>query len=450
MVFQNDTARQTGELAVNTAGLEDDLGIDGDRISDLFFAAEREMLAAVDSMSIGKFDSGVLQQKDALRHLVEARNRIEAEGPIGDGGLARQLFLLSRRMMQKLRLLETDAEKGQQIALALRSLANRQNTVVNTVEQQMQASSGVDASTTNADANRMNEDDLADEMARKQQQDLARAQNDIVMDVQDINRAVQGLESVTDLARDRAERALQSAEDVDQAMQQGESDRTTLSGRQASALFRHLAANIEGISKSEAAQRIALARDLATRISNDQRQLEGELKAIESARKQDDGDNSQEDGWEPSVLTERVSQQTQMAKTVQDILRATVSVFAAQQESAVARVERMVEELGVGDTIDGMDRLADLIESDQMAELRVNAGDVADRFEIVSQQLDAIFQDIVAPRAQRLRALKTRAVELHERLRVLDGDELITRWHRRASALLADLEQGRVAAEPSQ
>src|SRR5262249_18811668 len=41
--------------------------------NDLLFQAEEAMLASIDSLSAGKYDNATLQEKDALRYLIEGR-----------------------------------------------------------------------------------------------------------------------------------------------------------------------------------------------------------------------------------------------------------------------------------------------------------------------------------------------------------------------------------------
>src|SRR5262249_12509706 len=47
--------------------------------NDLLFQAEEAMLAAVDSLTVGNYDTAVLKEKDALRYLIEGRRTINQE-----------------------------------------------------------------------------------------------------------------------------------------------------------------------------------------------------------------------------------------------------------------------------------------------------------------------------------------------------------------------------------
>ncbi|MEX2026470.1 MAG: DUF4175 family protein, partial [Pirellulaceae bacterium] len=127
--LQQVTAELTRELADAVAEFEKEEGLTDERVSDLFYSAEEAMLAAMDSLTVGNFDTAALQEQDALRYLVEGRNAIEvAIGSAGGGGLAR-LFQANRRLLQKLRRPTSDIEKANEAARMLRNLAQREEEV---------------------------------------------------------------------------------------------------------------------------------------------------------------------------------------------------------------------------------------------------------------------------------------------------------------------------------
>ncbi len=66
-----------GELAKSTRELAEGLEARGIDDTELLYQAETAMLGATDSLSAGKYDTATLQQRDALKYLIEGRNRLQ-------------------------------------------------------------------------------------------------------------------------------------------------------------------------------------------------------------------------------------------------------------------------------------------------------------------------------------------------------------------------------------
>jgi len=66
-----------GELAQATRDFAEGLLQRGIDETELLFQAETAMLAAADSLSAGNYDAATLQMREALKYLIEARDRLE-------------------------------------------------------------------------------------------------------------------------------------------------------------------------------------------------------------------------------------------------------------------------------------------------------------------------------------------------------------------------------------
>lgn len=125
--FEAELAKSTRELA---EGLEA-RGIDD---TELLYQAETAMLGATDSLSAGKYDTATLQQRDALKYLIEGRNRIEIsirKNP--DRAQLAAVRQFDRMQQQKLRRPKTDEEEKREVAQRLEELAEREQFIYETL-----------------------------------------------------------------------------------------------------------------------------------------------------------------------------------------------------------------------------------------------------------------------------------------------------------------------------
>jgi hypothetical protein len=124
MTFEKELAGNVRDTAENLQSRGfDDVG--------LFFQAEAAMLAAVDSLSVGKWENATLQMRDALKALIEARNLISLfilKNPT-PAQLA-EMRWLDRLMAQKIRRPKTDKEEARELIRRLEALISEEAAVV--------------------------------------------------------------------------------------------------------------------------------------------------------------------------------------------------------------------------------------------------------------------------------------------------------------------------------
>ena len=123
MEFETDLAKNVRDTAEGllARGFDD---------VELFYQAETAMLAAVDSLSVGKWENATLQMKDALKALIEQRDRTREQimkNP--DAARLAALRAFDRLQAQKLRRPKTDKEEARELIRRLETLIAEENNV---------------------------------------------------------------------------------------------------------------------------------------------------------------------------------------------------------------------------------------------------------------------------------------------------------------------------------
>jgi hypothetical protein len=324
--FQQKLAGSTRDLAEalqerNVAG------------NDLLFQAEESMLAAVDSLTAGKYDNAVLQEKDALHYLIEGRNVLTIATLKKSPKTQAELRAYQRMQMQKLRK-PKDEDAAEEIASRLRELADKEEFVYETLtglqlDEEMPGSGGSGGSgkskkkpeqppesknepkevaaadppegqTPNdaenpeqspgsdgknasgqkgqdASQNDKPADDTADDEpgekpdAARSRAELVETQADIAAEAAGLQGLVEKLKDVSELAKSRMTESLKMAERAAGSLERGDSKDAGEAAGKASGMFRELARNIEGLGAAETSQKIAAARNVSEELSQAER-----------------------------------------------------------------------------------------------------------------------------------------------------------------------------------
>lgn len=118
------------ELAKNVRDTAQGLEARGFDDTELFYQAEAAMLAAVDSLSVGKWENASLQMRDALKALIEQRDRTrEAIFKNPDPARLAALRAFDRMQAQKLRRPKTDKEEARELIRRLEALISEETSV---------------------------------------------------------------------------------------------------------------------------------------------------------------------------------------------------------------------------------------------------------------------------------------------------------------------------------
>lgn len=280
----------------------------------LLLLAEANMLAAVDSLAAGKYDTAVLQERDALKELIEGRNRLRIEiqkNPRRFQGLA----AADRRMAQKLRKPKSDAEEAAEVVRRLRQLAAEQEGLQTDMlamasgagggespPQDPEATPENDASMPPAEpmpsppsdgtasvaadgtpaekpgAAESNESDstlagAGTKSGTRSREEVRDKQMENSIEAQDLEQALGKLKNITDLAKQRMASAREEIESAGAAFERGDTPAAVNGSDQAVTTLKELAQQVEALVKEEAAERLNAARQLAMRLAEQQQAL---------------------------------------------------------------------------------------------------------------------------------------------------------------------------------
>jgi hypothetical protein len=118
------------DLASNIRATAQGLEARGFDDTDLFYQAEASILQAVDSLSVAKWENATLQMREALKFLIEQRDRtIEFIRKNPDAARLAGLRAFDRLQAQKLRRPKTDKEEAAELIRRLEELMSRQEAV---------------------------------------------------------------------------------------------------------------------------------------------------------------------------------------------------------------------------------------------------------------------------------------------------------------------------------
>ena len=325
MDSETKIAEATHELADFLGGLMvDELN---DEIQ-LLLQAESDMLSAVDSLSAGKYATAVLQQRDALKELVEGRNRL-LEAIMKNPRAFRSLSAADRRMAQKLRRPKSDKQEAEEVVRRLKQLAQQENQMQVALAGGMNTGGGgggkpnedaepMPAAKTDDDTEKPEQpaakdtdspprtepsgkpegdpqekpkvagepkDDApmpgeggegerdAQRTAGMSAQERREMQQDIVLEAQDLEQALGKLKNISDLAKNRMAEATKQTDAAMNAMDRGDTPKAIEEARAATEGFEELAKQVEGLIQQEAAERLAAAKNLADQLAKSQQQL---------------------------------------------------------------------------------------------------------------------------------------------------------------------------------
>jgi len=134
-VTLNELMKFESELAQNTRDTALGLEARGFDDTELLYQAEAAMLQAVDSLSVSKWENATLQMRDALKALIEQRDRAQLfimKNP--DAALLAALRLFDRQQSQKLRRPKTDKEEARELIRRLEELVNQEKSIASALD----------------------------------------------------------------------------------------------------------------------------------------------------------------------------------------------------------------------------------------------------------------------------------------------------------------------------
>lgn len=465
-----------GELAKSTRELAEGLEARGIDETELLYQAETSMLAAADSLAAGKFDTAALQMRDALKDLIEGRDRLRIDiSKNPDRQMLAQLRLFDRLQQQKLRRPKTDEEEARQLVERLKELADREDFVYAALAgmiggdappSKSPSAAGESAKPADAppetdgeaktDSNPANEAETpADSTPKngKDRQELEDRQLDVALDSREIQKSLEKLKGATDLAKQRMESAAKSAEQAAESLDRGKNDEAQASAGEAKEKFRELAAQIAALAAEEQADRIAAAQQMAAELAQRQAEFKDRLADAEGSsggdgKPQDDerppkpgaGQSQTGGDRQPGGLAGDAERIADKAETLADVLAAAARADGPQDQESAKQVEELMRSLDLKALAERLAQLPEQVREGKMADARAVAGDGAERMEAAAERLGALRRAIVAPQMDELAKLEEQLAALDERLDKLDSDPKVTGWHVDADELLERLD----------
>jgi hypothetical protein len=335
MEYQTDLAQATRDLADFFEGR----GTEG---ADVLFQAEAAMLAAVDSLSVGGYDTAVVQEKDAQQRLVEARDKL-VQSLNQNPGLAQALRQIDRRLAQKLRRPRNEDEEMAQRRLVdrLAQLARDQAAVGTALAQGSEGAGAAsdeqppqdtvgDQPPAESNGATTAEGESADPGAEAAAEDAAAAgedaegsegnpptqepaagdgageeapaedpfpgaagadnlaaveerQIDIVLETQDLQRLLNESDDASDLAKERMQAATAKADEAAGALSRGDRAAAEQAADAAAEMFAELSRQVAALLAEETTQQLAMARDIAADLTFRGRGLADELEDSDPA-----------------------------------------------------------------------------------------------------------------------------------------------------------------------
>ena len=338
--FESELAKSTRELAEGLLVI----GIDE---TELLYQAETSMLAAADSLSAGKYDTAALQMRDALKDLIEGRNRLQVfilKNP--DRDRMAQLRLFDRLQRQKLRRPKTDEEEALELVERLKELADAEEFAYATLiasdpnapparaegsDEQPGKTGGEPPAKTDPGAGDNSPDGDEPQNANKSQtgdespsgdqpqpdenspdetktladrrpatddlpamEDLEDRLLDAALEARDVEKALEKLKSATDLSKQRMAEAAKAAEAASAALERQKPDEARDAAGEAEQKFRELADQVAALAAKEQADRIAAAQKMAAELARRQQEFKDRL-AQSEANSGFDGNSQREE-----------------------------------------------------------------------------------------------------------------------------------------------------------
>lgn len=140
-------------------------------------------------------------------------------------------------------------------------------------------------------------------------------------------------------------------------------------------------------------------------------------------------------------LAGRAEQLAARAATLLDILESIAKSEVPEDRTAAEKVNALLKETDLKNAVESMQDAAGQIRNQKLEDAQSMALDVADRFQITTQRLDAVYRTLVGPQAEELRKLEQQLVELRDKLEELQTPAQVAAWHRAVAELLDQADE---------
>lgn len=135
-------------------------------------------------------------------------------------------------------------------------------------------------------------------------------------------------------------------------------------------------------------------------------------------------------------LARRAADLSARAATLLDILESVAQSQLPEDQTAAEKVNALLKETDLKNAIESMQAAAEQVRNQKLEDAQSTALDVAERFQITTQRLDAVYRTLVGPQAEELRKLEQQLVQLRTKLEDLQTPAQVVAWHRAVRELL--------------
>lgn len=454
-----------GELAKATRELAEGLLARGIDETELLFQAETAMLSATDSLSAGSYDTAELQMRDALKHLIEGRNRLEVLiRKSKDRQQLAQLRAFDRTQQQKLRRPKSDEEEARRIADRLTELADKEDMlyqiVARTVGGGLQGPLKPEVGQASEQESPQEDPESSDAKGETPPkppatiQQLEDQQLNVATEARELETALAKLPKATELAKERIASGAKAAEEAAVALAKAANDEAQKSLHEAGGEFRELADQIKALLADEKVEQIAAAQQMAAELARRQDDFADKLANVTEGgglgqRKNDDedapagleGEAQRRREQEKNELAAAAAAIAEKAQTLADVLSAAGAAETPEDQATAEQIKALAGSLGLPEATDRMQELPGQFGSGKLEVAKANAGDGAERMEMAAEQLGALQRRIVAPQIDELAKVEAKLAALTADLDEVDTESKVGGWHDDANQLLDDLDQ---------
>ena len=453
--------------------------------ADLLFQAERAMLDSVDSMSVGKFDVAILQEKDAIRFLVESRDRLEIvlQNANDPAGLERSIGNYFRQQQTKLRdknrTFKDEQEKTQDLLVRLAQLSAQQSMIADELTSMetditralQEGGDASDDSVSTTDTNLASKrnptpttepDDVDSEGAtrsadsqRRQsgamtREEILQRQRDIAGDAADIQGELEKMQKATDLVRRRMTAVAESAAAAADALSRGGTRAAVKSANVAADKLELLMSLAEGLLAPDLADQLEVARDMADDISRQEQNLAVTTESVSNVRRPlppGSIEPNRDDAKQREALARSAEQLAQQGESLADLLNSAAKSPRTLDQKSILQIADLLDAGGVMDAIEKMNRQAAEIRTGKLTDEATTAAELSARFDEIARQLDSLQREIVNPQVAELMRLEATAEKLAEGLEDVQTKRQSEQWLSAADRFLEELDDSGAGIE---
>ena len=481
--------------------------IAGERVEPLH-QAEESMLASIEALDHGQNAETPNHMAIALRHLIQVRQTFRML--IGrDSAAARAARAFDRTQTQKIRRPKGKDQEAEAIADELEQLAHEEDFVYATLRalamdtdtpqtpkgsvpsdspSQSNEPEKKDPATTKSapkDGSKSSTGETAnpeepDERQAQARREALERQEKLAEQARALEDRLKKLEQISDLAKQRMNEAAEATEKAAGALDRGNTKAGTAAARAGALMLHELARQVKGEIRGEAADELAMARDLADELARREEEFGNSSQGKEDPGKGDQGkgDQGKEDpgkgdqgkgdqekgsgkgqnegeskspssgtgdgpgwngwgDWNKLTDEERLQRMEEATRTLEEWLNGAAR---NAEGNAAERMREALEQNPPREIVARAERVGALYLGGQKESAREEAKALAQTFEALARRLDTVHREMIGPELARLSELNRRAEQLASRLPELRSEAQVAEWRRQAADLARELE----------